>query len=130
MHIRIPMIQNLPYPFLYLCYAFCTKWGWNFTISLSNMYWIWNKMSSLSLVLVLSCHPDCFATFYFSASILKYILSLVSSLSAFYFPTSNLSRFLFKVLESFRENSSGRNPKEINVQIKYTQFHGQMWPKQ
>lgn len=107
------MIRNLLYPLPCLCCAY--RWVWNFTINLCNMYWNWNKCLFILRPCAFLSSWLCFIIFYFSAFILKCILSLLSSLSAFYFPISHLSRFLSEVLESFKENSSGSNPKEIEV---------------
>lgn len=109
MCIGIPLIRNLPYPLPCLCYA--CRWVWTFTINLCNMYRIWNKMS-LFLGLGL---PDSVLSHTTFLPVFSNVFSLLSSLSAFYFPISYLSGFPFEVLDSFQESSSGRNPKERKV---------------
>lgn len=54
-----------------------------------SILWPWPSLSSWL----------CFIIFYFFAFILKYILSLLSSLSVLYFPISYLNRFPFEVLK-------------------------------
>ena len=95
--IRILLIRNLHI----LCHvsAMLTD-EWNFAINLCKMYWNWNKYLFILRPCASLSSWLCFNIFYFSAFILKNILSLLSSLSAFYFPIPYLNRFHFEVLES------------------------------
>lgn len=110
MHVRIPLIR-----ICHILCCVCLRIGLEFYYQLVQYVLKLEQISFYPQALHFLVIPTLLYTSNFSAFILKYILSLSSSLSAFYFPISYLSRFPFEVLESFKENSSGSNPKEKEV---------------